>query len=209
MPWYFYFKIVLEKGIPPLSIVFLGGFIIFVWRYPKHIITTAALSFLLVHILVGHKEMRFLIFIYQMTPIFMIYIYRPQWWSKYFWGINCVALVITSFSPLTSYLSFQRWLYKRYPHAVTINVEKETNGRHLHLSPPYKHPLTRLQPVSELKNATGTVLTSKIRQFKTMRTRRNCRLIRSHYPAWLLQEKYNFFDWNTRSSIYVLWECSP
>ena len=205
MPWYFYFAAVLEKGIPPVSLIFLGGFLLFVWRFPKHIATTAALSFLLVHTIIGHKEVRFLIFIYQMVPLFLAHTYRPQWWSPYFWGINCLALTISPFFPLSNH-TFQRWLYNQ---STTIHVEIESNGRHLTIPRPYKNPLTRLQPVPDLKNAYGWVLTSQIRQFRIMEMRNDCRLIRSHYPTLLLQEKYNFFKWNTRSSVWAMWECSP
>ena len=207
MPWYFYFTLALSKGILPISIVFLMGFMVFIWRFPQHIISIAALSFLFVHTVIGHKEMRFLIFIYLLTPIFMTFFYRPQWWWKYFFGINGIALIISTFSPLMSYLKFERWLYNHYPHPTTIQVEIEPSGKQLTLNPLYKRPQTQLVGVSDLTNSHGLILTSKIHQFKFMKIRQKCHLLRSHYPPWLLQEKYNFFNWNTRSSLWALWKC--
>ena len=207
MPWHFYFQKAFSKGIPPLSIVFLASFVLFLWRFPKHIISITTLSFLFVHAIIGHKEVRFLIFIYQLVPIFMSFFYHPQWWWKYFWAINGVALVISTFSPLTSYLTFQHWLYDNYPHPLVIKVEIEPNGKQLSLNPLYQRPQTRLMGVPDLKKAEGIILTSKIHQFKIMQIRPGCRLLRSHYPPWLLQDKYNFFSWNLRSSIWILWEC--
>ena len=209
MPWYFYFKVAFTKGIPPISIPFLMGFIAFAWHFPRHIISIASLSFLLVHTIIGHKEMRFLIFIYQLTPIFMTFFYRPHWWWKYFWGINGMALIICTFNPLLSYLKFERWLYDNYPQPTVIHVEIEPNGKQLGLNPLYKRPQTHVVGVSDLKKTQGLVLTGHIQQYKVMNDRQECRILHSHYPPWLLQEKYNFFAWNTRSSIWILWKCLP
>ena len=209
MPWYFYFQAAFTKGIPPLSIAFLMGLVAFLLRFPRHIISIATLSFLLVHTIIGHKEMRFLIFVYQLTPIFMTFFYRPQRWWRYFWAINGVALIISTFSPLMSYLKFERWLYDHYPHPTEIHVELEPNRQQLRLNPLYKRPQTRLVGVSDLKKAQGLVLTGHIQQYRIMKVRQECRILHSHYPLGLLQEKYNFFAWNTRSSIWILWKCLP
>ena len=116
---------------------------------------------------------------------------------------------IILYYPLISYLTFQRWLHERYPHPVTYNVEIEPDGKRLSLNPLYQRPQTRVVGIPDLKSAEGFVLTSQIRQFKLMRVRKECRLLHSHYPSWILQEKYNLFSWNTRSSIWVPWECLP
>ncbi len=59
-PWYWYFKQIFEQAIPPYSIVLLLGFFGLLYKQPKNIITWSSFMFLIGHLLVGHKELRFL-----------------------------------------------------------------------------------------------------------------------------------------------------
>jgi phosphatidylinositol glycan class B len=59
-PWWWYFIGVLEKGVPPLSLIYLGAGLWFFYRYRKDPITWMAIPFLLVHFYLSRKDVRFL-----------------------------------------------------------------------------------------------------------------------------------------------------
>lgn len=60
MPWWTYFSKLFINLIPPFSILFILAVFVFFFRYYKNVLTWVCLPFLLVHIIEGHKELRFL-----------------------------------------------------------------------------------------------------------------------------------------------------
>lgn len=59
-PWYDYFVQIIKSNNPYLLGIYLFGFVNFIVRYPKHILTWTSVLFILVHFAVSHKELRFL-----------------------------------------------------------------------------------------------------------------------------------------------------
>jgi len=59
-PWWSYFQFFIIQAMPPISIVLLFSFIIGVYKKPISILSFCIIPFLIFHILIGHKEMRFL-----------------------------------------------------------------------------------------------------------------------------------------------------
>jgi phosphatidylinositol glycan class B len=120
LPWWGYFKLLVE---PPrwffgalILLTFLGYFVLF----PKSILTWASVPFLLVHMAIGHKELRFLLPLVNFTGIFFVLSIselcrkgvpglRPgiardrllKWSRVAFLAINIPALVFMSIRPAT------------------------------------------------------------------------------------------------------------
>ncbi len=59
-PWWYYFVMFFNLGIPPLSVVLLPLFFTGLSKKPKHLLSLVAVTFFVGHFLIGHKEMRFL-----------------------------------------------------------------------------------------------------------------------------------------------------
>jgi phosphatidylinositol glycan class B len=59
-PWWAYFPLVVERVAPPLSLILLAGTLGGWIRRPRSLLTWSMAPFLLVHCLLGHKELRFL-----------------------------------------------------------------------------------------------------------------------------------------------------
>lgn len=68
-PWWHYFGQVVTKGLPPLSLVLLAGVLLSWILRPRSSLTWVTLSFFLVHVLIGHKEFRYLFPILPAVPI--------------------------------------------------------------------------------------------------------------------------------------------
>ncbi|MEW5993122.1 MAG: hypothetical protein AB1744_01840 [Candidatus Zixiibacteriota bacterium] len=71
-PWWEYLKLTFIKAVPPFSLVYiLSLIVVFVFR-PRDVLTWTILPFLLVHFIVGHKELRFLFPVIGFLPIFIV-----------------------------------------------------------------------------------------------------------------------------------------
>ncbi len=59
-PWWSYFQFFIIQAVPPISILLLLSFIIGLYKKPTSVFSFCIIPFLIFHILIGHKEMRFL-----------------------------------------------------------------------------------------------------------------------------------------------------
>lgn len=72
-PWWWYITEILEKGIPPFSLLYVGSFFLLIFYKPKSPLTWSILPFIIVHSLIGHKEIRFVFPIIGFVSIITIF----------------------------------------------------------------------------------------------------------------------------------------
>ena len=58
-PWWDYFRMVFERGVPPLGLLYIAAPMWFAWWYRRDPITWMMVPFLLVHFLLSRKDARF------------------------------------------------------------------------------------------------------------------------------------------------------
>ena len=215
-PWYWYFPKILVKGIPPLSLIgfMLWGVLARVKR--QSVFLWVAIPFLLIHMVVSHKEWRFLQFLFFLTPFVLMELLsefyplnqffkdkKKRYFIKFCMALNLGLLAFFTFKPMHSSLKVYAYLYKEHPLNTALLVEKESNGQHLELSLNFykrKDILVKPQNLIEMK---GRVLTSQFSQYEKLKNR--CQVEYSNYPEWLFQ--FNFGNWLKRSSVWVYWNC--
>ena len=71
-PWWYYLERIFIEGIPPFSLIYIAGFILFFVYMRKDILTWTLLPFLLIHFIIGHKEIRFLFPLIGFMPVIII-----------------------------------------------------------------------------------------------------------------------------------------
>ena len=112
-PWYWYFKQLFEQAIPPYSLLLLIGFFALFYKHPKNIITWSSFMFLIGHLLVAHKELRFLFPLSYFVPFFVLtgigfvhsistlntYQNVLNFFGKIFLVINPILLLLICFKP--------------------------------------------------------------------------------------------------------------
>lgn len=132
-PWWEYFKMIFINTIPPFSILVLLGIILFFIRNPKHMLSWITIPFLLVHIINGHKELRFLFPLLNVLPLVVVMAIEGEknktWFKKIadpfshrsknifvkiFLVVNAVLLLIVSFRPSNENFSFYDFVYANY-----------------------------------------------------------------------------------------------
>lgn len=134
-PWWAYFTIVLVKGVPPLSLVYIGAALWFFYHYRKDPITWMAVPFLLVHCYLSRKDIRFLypllpyIGLMIMAAVRAIHRSRGGEWFDQRWVrnslrllviINLLLVVFNALRPMRSQVVAARFLYREYPRAITL-----------------------------------------------------------------------------------------
>lgn len=134
-PWWQYFAAIIVKGIPPFSLFYLLGIFLFWWLHPKHLISWVSLPFVFVHVLVAHKELRFLYPLLPFLPIVLTevgYYWENRrgdglwqlsairWFHRLFWGHNLILLAFICFWPIVPEMSLYRNLYERYTEPITL-----------------------------------------------------------------------------------------
>jgi phosphatidylinositol glycan class B len=59
-PWWYYFRLFLYSGLPPISFILLPLFFIGLWKNIRHPFSWICIVFIAGHSLIAHKELRFL-----------------------------------------------------------------------------------------------------------------------------------------------------
>lgn len=121
-PWYYYFSRFLEQGVPPLSVLVFLAFILFLFKNPKSPISWSIIPFLLVHIAIGHKELRFIFPLVYFVPYILISAYqsfRSDWKEHFFlkwivklaWAANVIFIIIVIFRPADPQIPLYERIY--------------------------------------------------------------------------------------------------
>ncbi len=122
-PFYYYFIKIIEQGIAPYGILILIAFGFGIYKHPKSLIIWATLAFLLGHMAVGHKELRFLFPLIYFVPVFLVWFYdnvqnyiKTKLTLNYLTilliVINLFALPIASFKSSNPRIPLLQWLSK-------------------------------------------------------------------------------------------------
>lgn len=128
-PWYDYFDMIFNQAIPPFSIIMLLSIPVMLLYKPRHILTWSMILFLLGHIVVAHKEFRFLFPLAFSFPFWAVstleylseklkqynqskvYILTVSIFSKGFWIVNAIALVFMITKPASDTIALNKALY--------------------------------------------------------------------------------------------------
>lgn len=212
-PWYYY--IIVASTILPFGALYVAGCIILFYNKPKHILTWTLLPFIVVHSIIGHKEIRFMVpivnfmplcFIYALEIIEAIYInsFKVNKILRILWLINCVFILILLIPPTTE-LPMWYYIYEHYPkktdyYFLTYGGSDVDFYKRQSL---YSHKITY---INEAKcDATKVCLLGlTCEQAKIAATEvAKYSLIYSQCPSWLF--RFNITNWIGRTAIYNLY----
>ncbi len=117
---------------PLFGLVIIPCIIIFCIQNPRHSFVWIMVPFLLVHHIIGHKELRFMI---PMIPFVIFAIVatmekitwiRKMKWALYpFLVINCLALIIRTILPADDQNGLYRAIYKNYRNHWIVYADKD------------------------------------------------------------------------------------
>jgi phosphatidylinositol glycan class B len=184
-PWWFYIAEVARGGIYPLGAVVIGCTILFALLFRTHLLTWIAVPFLLIHVFMPHKELRFLYPLVSVLPVMIVLSIqrigllirsqeRRERLGRVFytvihplWAINLVFLVLVSLFPASQYAPLYRHIYNEYGgHQVALLYQGEdpyggTPGKRHFYKPAFLERASlasRVQSQELLNESTGKVL---------------------------------------------------
>ncbi len=83
-PWYSYFPWIITKSGNPIGGLLIVLSLFFLWvQRPKSMITWITLPFIMLHLLIGHKELRFLFPVAFFVPLILVEIFGPLMQQKH------------------------------------------------------------------------------------------------------------------------------
>ena len=215
-PLWFYLTKSLARGVPPLSIVLFLATLFFWWRKPKSAWTWATLSFFVVHTLISHKEVRFLNFIFILSPFFLCYFLaefknqaffsRYTWFAKLIVAINIILLLVVSFRSPRKPVNFYQFFYKSNISEVAL-VESNTPFLQAGLVPRFYLPkIPTIRVADRREDLNGFYFVEKRVHWREFAGRSGCELWYSSQPRWLLEKAPEFLTRKTRT--WGLFKCS-
>lgn len=130
-PFWSYFTMIYQYLIAPYSAIFIISLAYASWQFRTHLAVFVFLPFLLGHMVIGHKELRFLFPVIFLLPVFLFLILNGVKLYRLslvlgmlvfvsFFVIN-TTLTISLCQPLNQNISLYRYIYKHYQPAGKLN----------------------------------------------------------------------------------------
>ena len=134
LPWYGYFELVVLRGIPPLGLLYLGGTIVFLMMYRRDPVSWMVAVFVLVHMVLARKDIRFLFPLIPLLPVLLAGTgsvanlrYGPFWQRRWVrgaawlcFGVNVVLLLSVVVRRADSGTGPAAFIYRTYPNGVNL-----------------------------------------------------------------------------------------
>lgn len=213
-PWYTYLYI---AGLIPYGPLYVCGGLYFMFYRKKHVITWMMLPFIVGHLLVGHKELRFLTPLLTFMP-FVILDALQVFENKYnwhfnskliklntiAWRFNCFLLIIVMFVPAAMQIKINELLFKNYAAPTAFDYITEGGNvldfyKHLNLRPTYIPNPNQL----DCKPTENCILALTCQETVKYKWHTG-KLLYSDCPSWIF--KLDFNNWLERTALYNVYE---
>jgi phosphatidylinositol glycan class B len=223
--WWFYFSKGGLKGIPPISLVLIGATFWAFFKLKKDPIVWISAPFMLIHILVAHKEVRFLFPLYIWMPYFLaqlIYFYRskieenlkrPVWsgLKNFLIILNCLILFISVLKPANPSTLLYKYIWEKGITNLNFFGENPYTMLGLNINF-YKKKDLQLISVKDLDTELSKERSKKAYYFfpkghylAKVAKYPQCQMTFITYPRWAL--KVNIGNWVGRSRVWSVFEC--
>jgi phosphatidylinositol glycan class B len=212
--WYMYLAI---AGLVPYGPLYILASAYFMLLRRTHVITWVMLPFILSHLLVSHKELRFLTPLLSFMPFVIIdslqvlttrYNYKLsnklKQINSFSWYFNAVVVAIVMFIPAAMQIRINQLLYKDYQKPSIFYYITE-GGNILDF---YKHLNLDLRAINTPRQAqcspTKNCLIALTCQETIKYGPQTGRLVFSDCPSWIF--KLDFNGWLERTALYNIYE---
>ncbi len=214
--WGFYFLVATLLPYGPLYV--FSSIYCLIYKF-KHPVVWITLLFIFLHVLIGHKELRFLVPVLCFMPLLIVDAFEnlrirfdfkfSMFWRKLWkisWRFNCFLVIIVAFIPSAIQLPLCKAIYNKYSTPVQFNYITE-GGNELDFYKRSNVDLVQIKHVDELKCVIGktclvALTCQQVRDNKVFAEQN--KIIYNNCPAWLL--KLNFNGWLDRTAIYDIFE---
>ena len=131
LPVWAYLELVVLRGIPPLGIAYAAGTLYFLYRFRRDPLAWCVGTFVLVHSLLGRKDIRFLYPLIPLLPVMLTATWQQlrrsidlprvsRGLSYVCVALNCGLLATVTLRPAASEIAPLRFVYRSYPGPATL-----------------------------------------------------------------------------------------
>ena len=228
-PWWYYFTRAAFTAVPPISIVGLILAGIGLWKHRSHALVWLFIPFFIAHLVVGHKEMRFLYPMVLPVLIAAVWGWLSLWnaddtdaaqtriradgkWHRFIAVVCQVAIVINFvLLPVRCLLAAQeaipclRFIYQVSKNAPLAVYAVETSpyrlvGLEMHFYRSRNVQTIVVESFNEVEPAADVLLFSQKLMLETSPQGIQSERVYTYLPHWILQ--FNPNNWQSRSRIW-------
>jgi len=211
----FLYFLYMGATIVPFGLLYIIACIVLFIYKPRHPLTWTLLPFILVHSIIGHKEIRFMVPIINFMPLCLIYaveiieskfnINVLSWHKtvKTLWWINCISLIVMAIPPTTE-MPLYSYLYKNYTiptdyYFLTYGGSDVDFYKRQSL---ISHKIDRVDNLEDIKcdRARPCLLALTCGQARELNFHHEDKIVYSQCPSFIF--KFNVGDWVGRTAIY-------
>lgn len=206
-PFYYYLTAPVLKGLVLIPLFILFGIGKYIYKQKCDYWIVAFLSFFILHSMIPHKEIRFLMFNYILGALmFMKFsdsLFNRKSLFRILMILNILVLIRTSFFSLNSYMSLYKFVYRNeIAKLAMINI---TNGDFKFTMPFFqKNDVQTIRYTFEDAKKEKYILTKNLEEYLFVKSK-DCEIKFSTYPSSLLSLKIASFL--KRSSVFTIWTC--
>jgi len=224
-PWWYYFYLSLIKGLPPISLFFIGGTLFYWYKMPKDLMIWVTLPFFILHSVVGHKEMRFLYPMVICLPFFAFYSYEAiatrfgswkkirSWAFKITMVLNLLVMAFISFKPANFAVVFFWHINQNYKNLELYSLARDPYqvvAQQVYFYRPENYKLHKVGTFKKLEEAIEKQPLLFFYEKNTLPQEQKgitakCSMVYQSIPEWI--KHFNFTNWMSRSRIWSLYEC--
>ena len=221
-PWWYYLTATFELAAPPFSVVYILAVLIGTFLCRRYPLAWVLMPYILIHFLIGHKEVRFFFPLAVFIPILIIRsiewvqasfdpLFLKRKWvmitSKLFWITNVLLLLVICFKPADHDVALWETVYDRYKEPTTIYYNHRSPYgfllQHNYFKP--KHvQIQKMPDVNGLKELEGTVVFYTREKELIKENGLKATLLFSTFPEWI--RAFNFNGWLDRTKQDYLFE---
>jgi phosphatidylinositol glycan class B len=234
-PWWWYLVKVSKEAPPPFGVLLMLGAVAAWARRPMHPFTWIAVPFFLVHCLISHKELRFLLPLSPFVFVQIVVALEDWWTAAVSWlrrqRINLSRPVLWLFlignTAMVAYLGLKpthadiiimKALYTHHPDHLELYTFSRGPYRRSTLTDHFYAPasvtLHKLAGATDLEEALRTRSEPFVLYYhknwlpeSLAFVEEKCAVIHRSFPTWLA--RFNVNDWVGRTSGSMLLECQP
>ncbi len=213
-PFYYYITRGFSRGYPPISLLIIVSSVYFWWKNPKHILTWVGLPFLVVHSLIGHKELRFILPFLVLTPYFIVYAFshcsllKANWIRRLCFGVNIILLIVASLKMANPAVGLYRFLAGTSIETLYVGGEDPYKmvGLPLRFYQKRAPKIVEHQKLTEIPFDQGKyIMTRHGPDLFPFLENPSCQLLYLTYPRFLLN--FNIGNWIARSRVWGVFYC--
>ena len=221
-PWYFYFVEIFKTGIIPFSLLYIVPFVILLIFRRKDAVVWTILPFVLVHLYISHKELRFLFPVIGFIPLIVVQsgeIINEKWQRFFqnkmvkvfivlFWIHNYLFLAIAALKPSDAQVPLYKKIYNDYPQPAKLYCVKGNPYSRAVDVYYYKRKSLTIHIIQSLDEITlspdSVVLFVTTDKEEQKAVEKDNVLIYSSFPEWI--KFFNVTNWVARTNFRKLYE---